>query len=170
MFQSRSGKALQPGDPAPTFELPDQAGRVHRLEDYRGDWLVLFFYPRDDTRDCTTEACEFQRYHDLFLLTNIKLLGISTDPVDRHAAFRHRHDLRFPLLSDRGGRVAHRYGSRLNLGLLQLARRHSFIIDPQGRIARIYRNVDARQHAAEVVRELHDLTAGEMTTETGRIP
>jgi len=152
---------LAPGDPAPDFELPDQHNRIHRLTDYRDDWLVLFFYPRDDTPGCTTEVKGFQEYYDYFRMTSIHLLGISTDTPERHKRFRGRHELGFPLLSDKGGVVTRRYGSLMGFGPFRLARRHSFIIDPQGRLVKIYRQVEPAGHAYQVVQTLHELTSGE---------
>ena len=151
---------LAPGDPAPDFELPDQDQNLHRLTDYRDDWLVLFFYPRDMTSGCTKEVCEFQDNYNYFLMTNIKLLGISTDSTERHRQFRSKHTLGFPLLSDVKGDVARAYGSLTHLGPLRQAKRHSFIIDPDGKLVKIYRSVDPAEHGFEIVQQLHELTSG----------
>ena len=152
--------SLSIGDPAPGFELPDQDERIHRLEDYRDDWLVLFFYPRDMTAGCTKEVCEFRDNYDYFLMTNISLLGISTDSPQKHHQFRSQHGLGFPLLSDVSGEVARAYGSLLRIGPLRQARRHSFIIDPDGDVVKIYRKVNPQSHGFEIVQQLHDLTSG----------
>lgn len=152
--------SLSTGDPAPGFELPDQDERIHRLEDYRDDWLVLFFYPRDMTAGCTKEVCEFRDNYDYFLMTNIRLLGISTDSPQKHRQFRSQHGLGFPLLSDSSGEVARAYGSLLRIGPFRQARRHSFIIDPDGDVVKIYRKVNPQSHGFEIVQQLHDLTSG----------
>lgn len=152
---------IAPGDPAPDFALPDQQDRIHRLGEYRDDWLVLFFYPRDDTPRCTTEVRGFQEYYDYFRMTSIHLLGISKDSPESHQRFRNKHQLGFPLLSDKDGTVTRSYGSLFSIGPFQLVRRHSFIIDPQGTLVKIYREVDPAEHAYEVVQALHELTSGE---------
>ena len=152
---------LAPGDPAPDFALPDQQGRIHHLDDYRDDWLVLFFYPRDDTPGCTSEARGFQEYYDYFRMTSIHLLGINTASQESHKQFRHKHELGFPLLSDATGSVTRQYGSLFGFGPFKLARRHSFIIDPEGKLVEIYRQVEPEGHAYEVVQRLHELTSGE---------
>ena len=159
LFANKS--SLSPGDPAPDFELPDQQNRIHKLADYLDDWLVLFFYPRDMTPGCTKEVCEFQANYNYFQMTNTRLLGISTDSPESHQRFRSKHELGYPLLSNRKGNVARAYGSLIGYGPLKLSRRHSFIIDPKGRLAKIYRNVDPAEHSFEVVQTLHELTSGE---------
>lgn len=159
MFSNNA--TLSPGDSAPDFELPDQQNNIHRLADYRDDWLVVFFYPRDETTGCTKEVCEFQENYDYFKITNIHLLGISTDSPESHKRFRSKHNLGYPLLSDRDGSVARAYGSLLGFGPFKLARRHSFIIDPQGKLVKIFRKVDPAEHSFEIVQTLHELTSGE---------
>jgi peroxiredoxin Q/BCP len=148
---------LKPGDDAPAFELLDQHSRVHKLSDYRGQWLVLYFYPRDDTPGCTTEACEFR--DDVFMLKRmgVALLGISTDDVKSHQEFAEKYHLPFSLLSDPDGEVAREYGSLTNLGLLKFAKRHTFVIDPDNRVAKVYRNVQPKTHSDQVIADLKAL-------------
>ena len=148
---------LKPGDPAPHFELKDQNGKTHTLADYRGQWLVLYFYPKDDTPGCTTEACEFR--DDVVALKRMgaTVLGISMDDVESHQAFAEKYHLSFPLLSDSRGEVARSYGALTNLGLIKFAKRHTFIIDGEGRIAKIYRSVTPKTHSDEVIRDLEHL-------------
>jgi len=150
---------LQPSDRAPSFVLSDQYSKVHRLEDYRGRWLVVYFYPKADTPGCTTEACEFR--DDVFALRkmNVALLGISTDDVKSQKEFSDKYHLPFSLLSDPDGATASSYGSFTSFGPLRFAKRHTFIIDPQGRIARIYRNVSPRTHSDEILTDLKILGA-----------
>ena len=145
---------LQAGADAPQFQLADQAGVMHRLSEYRGRWVVLYFYPKDDTPGCTEEACRFR--DDILRLNELgaQVLGVSLDSRARHAEFAGKYNLQFPLLSDIDGKVAASYGSLRNLGVMKLAHRHTFIIDPQGRIAKIYRKVSPKTHSAQVVDDL----------------
>ena len=148
---------LKPGDDAPAFELLDQHSRVHKLSDYRGQWLVLYFYPRDDTPGCTIEACEFR--DDVFMLKRmgVALLGISTDDVKSHQEFAEKYLLPFSLLSDPNGEVARQYGSLRNLGPLKFAKRHTFVIDPDNRVAKVYRDVQPKTHSDQVIADLKAL-------------
>ena len=150
---------LQPGMVPPDFELSDQNGTTHRLADYRGRWVVLYFYPRDDTPGCTEQACKFRDDVAHFRSMGAQVIGISVDSVESHAHFAEKHGLPFPLLADEGGRTARAYGSLRNLGLIKMAQRHTFIIDPAGRIAHIYRKVDTTTHSADVIAELTRLQA-----------
>lgn len=157
IFPLTHAAGLKAGDPAPSFELMDQNGKLHTLADYRGRWLVLYFYPKDDTPGCTTEACEFR--DDVVELKRLgaTVLGISTDDVKSHREFADKYHLSFPLLSDSDGEVARSYGSLVNLALFRFAKRHTFIIDGDGRIAKIYRSVDPKTHSDEVIRDLAQL-------------
>lgn len=148
---------LAPGQAAPGFRLPDQSGTMHNLSDYRGRWVVLYFYPKDDTPGCTEEACRFR--DDILRLEAMgaQVLGASLDDRDSHARFADKHDLQFPLLSDTGGTVAASYGSLRNLGILKVARRHTFIIDPDGRIAKVYRKVSPKDHSDQIIGDLKEL-------------
>ena len=150
---------LRPGDTAPPFELLDQYSKSHRLSDYRGQWLVLYFYPKDDTPGCTTEACEFRDDVGVLKRMGVALLGVSTDDVKSHQEFAQKYHLPFSLLSDARGEVARRYGSLMSMGPLKFAKRHTFIVDPDGRIARIYRNVRPKQHSDQVIADLEQLRA-----------
>lgn len=148
-------KTLEIGDRAPDFSLTDQNGKQHRLVDYRGRWVILYFYPKDDTPGCIKEACRFRDDNLEFGKRGADVLGVSIDNRDSHAAFSEKYGLPFPLLADTGGKVAGLYGSYFSFGPLHFARRHSFIIDPDGRIASIYRKVDPAIHSSNL---LHDLT------------
>jgi thioredoxin-dependent peroxiredoxin len=145
---------LHIGAVAPDFRLSDQHGRMHRLSDYQGRWVVLYFYPKNDTPGCTEEACRFRDDIAYFNTIGARVFGVSVDSVESHAAFAGKHGLPFPLLSDAGGETARAYGSLRNFGLFKLAQRHSFIIDPDGRIAKIYRKVSPSTHSAEVIEDL----------------
>ena len=145
------------GDPAPDFSLLDQHGEMHELEKYRGRWLVLYFYPKDDTPGCTTEACEFRDDIHILKRMDVSVVGVSLDDVDSHQEFAEKYHLPFTLLSDADGEVARRYGALTSLGFIKFAKRHTFIIDPAGRIARIYRSVNPRRHSDEVIADLKAL-------------
>lgn len=146
------------GSIAPEFALPDQSGRTMRLADYRGKWVVLYFYPKDDTPGCTEEACAFR--DDLAKLTQLgaQILGVSVDDTASHAAFAKKHGLPFPLLADTDARTAARYGAVKDLWVTRFAKRYTFLIDPQGRIARTYLKVDTSHHSAEIIADLEQLT------------
>jgi thioredoxin-dependent peroxiredoxin len=148
------------GAPAPEFELPDQQGEIRRLSDYGGKWLVLYFYPKDDTPGCTTQACEFRDNIFAFRRLGAEIVGISVDNVDSHRAFAQKHGLPFTLLADEGGAVASEYGVLRNFGVAKLARRETFLISPDGSIARHYEQVDVDRHSAEVLADIEALTGG----------
>lgn len=149
--------ALEVGQAAPEFELPDQDGKSRKLADWRGKWLVLYFYPKNDTPGCTTEACNFR--DDWLLLQELgaAVVGVSVDTSASHAAFAQKYKLPFPLLADVQGEVATRYGALSNWVVYKFAKRQTFIVDPQGRIARIYRSVDSDKHSVEIVADLKQL-------------
>jgi thioredoxin-dependent peroxiredoxin len=151
---------LQPGDVAPDFTLPDQTGVERRLSDYRGNWVVIFFYPKDDTPGCTREACNFRDRHDELRRLGATVLGISVDPVRRHQKFIDKYDLPFTLLSDEEKSVVRLYGvwgeKRFMGRLFDGTHRVSFLIDPEGRIARVYPKVKPDTHTDEVIRDLEE--------------
>lgn len=149
------GGELPPLDaPAPEFNLPTHTGDGSvSLADYRGKWLVVYFYPKDFTSGCTLEAQRFQRDLDQFHQRNTEVIGISADSVDSHAEFCDSEGLKFPLLSDTSGDVSKAYGSWL--GFISL--RHSFIIDPDGILRDRYVKVSPAIHSQEVLARLDDL-------------
>lgn len=155
----QAGDLPQVGQPAPAFTLPDQDGNSRALADYQGKWVVLYFYPKDDTPGCTQEACQFR--DDLHKLTRLgaQVIGISVDDSASHAEFAKKYHLPFPLLADAGGAVADSYGALTNLGLVKFAKRYTFLIDPQGRIARNYLKVDTSRHSGEIIEDLTRLKA-----------
>lgn len=151
---SHAGTIPKIGTYAPEFSLPDAKQRMHTLQDYAGKWLVLYFYPKNDTPGCTKEACAFR--DDLFQIEklNAKVVGISVDDTDSHAAFAKKYNLPFPLLSDKDGKVADSYGALRNLGVIKIAKRYTYLIDPQGKIAKVYLSVDTSQHSQEIIDDL----------------
>ena len=148
------------GSLAPEFELPDQTGQLHSLEDYRDQWVVLYFYPKDDTPGCTTEACEFRDDIFEFRELNAQILGVSFDDVESHFKFAEHHELPFPLLADTEGKAADAYGVRTRMLGMTVAKRQTFLIDPAGHIARHYETVKPATHSAEVLQDLRALGAG----------
>jgi peroxiredoxin Q/BCP len=155
-----SANDLASGAVAPGFRLLDQYGKPHSLADYRGRWVVLYFYPKDDTPGCTKEACAFRDDFRQLKEMHVALLGVSLDSVESHRDFAEKYSLPFPLLADPGAEVAGAYGALWSLGPIRFARRHSFIIDPEGRIARIYRSVTPGSHSDEIIQDLAGLGAG----------
>ncbi|MDH5633462.1 MAG: peroxiredoxin [Gammaproteobacteria bacterium] len=142
--------ALKTGDQAPLFSLPDQDNNVVELATFRGKWVILYFYPKDDTPGCTTEACNFRDDIELIHKMKAVVLGISTDDSTSHKKFAQKYSLPFRLLADTAGDVARQYGSMRSMGPLKFANRHSFIIDPEGNIAAIFRTVSPKTHSADV--------------------
>ena len=143
------------GSAAPAFTLPDQSGKAVSLADYRGKWVVLYFYPKDGTPGCTTEACDFRDNVFAFRDAGATILGISVDDVTSHKKFAADHQLPFTLLADSEKKVARDYGVlHRMLGLMELARRETFIVDPQGRVAKHYREVDPGSHSKQVLADL----------------
>jgi thioredoxin-dependent peroxiredoxin len=148
------------GTAAPAFELPDQQGETRRLDDFDGKWLVLYFYPKDNTPGCTTQACDFRDNIFAFRRLNAEIVGISLDNVDSHKEFAEEHNLPFTLLADVGGGVAREYGVLRNFGAVELASRQTFLISPQGVIARHYQQVNLDTHSADVLRDIETLREG----------
>lgn len=145
---------LKTGDIAPNFSLYDQNGKQLELSQYRGRWVVLYFYPKNNTPGCTTEACKFRDDHFKLDKLGADVLGISVDNQKSHAAFTKKYSLPFPLLADTDGTVAKKYGSFFSFGPLKFARRHTFIVNPKGRIAKIYRKVSPESHSTSVVQDI----------------
>jgi thioredoxin-dependent peroxiredoxin len=157
---ARAADVPKTGQPAPGFTLPDQTGKPHALKDYAGRWVVLYFYPKDDTPGCTKEACSFR--DDLRQLEKLgaQIIGVSVDDSDSHAKFAQKYHLPFPLLADKDGKVADSYGALTNLGLIKIAKRYTFLIGTDGRIAKVYLSVDTSRHSQEIIDDLKQLTAG----------
>jgi thioredoxin-dependent peroxiredoxin len=156
------------GQPAPAFKLQDQAGKWHTLADYKGKWVAVYFYPKDDTPGCTTQACSFRDNVFAFNKEGAVILGISVDDVESHKAFAEKHGLPFTLLADADKAVSKRYGVlKTYMGVMEMARRDTFLIDPQGRVAKHYESVDPEGHSAMVLADIKALKAGKAAAPGG---
>lgn len=152
--QAMGGPQPPVGEPAPNFTLPTNSGeQTISLEDYRGQWVVLYFYPKDFTSGCTLEAQRFQRDLPEYIQRNTQILGVSADSVDSHAEFCDSEGLKFPLLSDPDGAVSKAYGSWM--GFVSL--RHTYLIDPTGTLRDIFLGVRPAIHSQEVLARLDEL-------------
>lgn len=145
---------LATGQAAPDFTLSDQQKQVRSLSEWRGKWLVLYFYPKNDTPGCTAEACAFRDDWVTLQAMGAEVVGVSVDSSASHAEFAQKYKLPFPLLADEHGEVAQKYGAISDWKVFKLAKRHTFLIDPQGRLAKIYRDVKASEHSDEIVADL----------------
>ena len=145
------------GSLARDFTLPSQDGSSISLKDYRGRWIVLYFYPKDQTPGCSREAHNFQIDQPKYAERNAVVLGVSVDSVDSHKKFCSKEGLNFRLLSDADHKVSQSYGSLMNLGVVKFSSRHTFLIDPTGKVAKAYTSVDPLRHSAEVLAELDAL-------------
>jgi peroxiredoxin Q/BCP len=159
LFSAHALAGGQPavGEAAPGFRLQDQNGEWHDLADYRGEWLAVYFYPKDDTPGCTTEACNFRDNIYAFQAIGAHVVGISVDDVKSHKKFAEKYKLPFILLSDEGGGTSEAYGVLRDYKLVKISRRESFIIDPDGTVAKHYEKVDPELHTAEVLADLQQL-------------
>jgi thioredoxin-dependent peroxiredoxin len=145
------------GSAAPDFTLPSQLGASVSLKDYRGNWIVLYFYPKDQTPGCTREAHNFQIDQPKYAERRAVVIGISVDSVDSHKKFCTKEGLNFKLLADQDGKVSQSYGSLTNLGVAKFAKRNTFLIDPNGKVARTYISVNPARHSEEVLAALDQL-------------
>lgn len=160
VFLSMAAFAGEPpavGSDAPDFKLQDQYGEWHQLSDYRDQWLAVYFYPKDDTPGCTTEACNFRDNIYAFKAIGATVIGISVDDVESHKAFSDKYKLPFTILADESGDTARAYGVLRDFKLLKLASRQSFLVNPEGKIARHYDDVDPDTHTEEVLADLKAL-------------
>lgn len=139
------------------FSLPDQNGRIHKLSDYKGKWVILYFYPKDDTPGCTKEACGFRDIISEFIKKNAVILGVSKDSIESHKKFSKKYRLNFPILSDVDKKVIQAYGvweEKKFLGKSFMGTiRNTFLIDPKGKIYKEYKKVNPLVHPQEILRE-----------------
>ena len=139
---------LKIGTEAPAIEAQDQNGLIHKLSDYLGKWVLLYFYPRDNTPGCTVEACTLRDNYSSFKKIDAVILGVSKDSVASHEKFVAKFNLPFTLLSDRDKKIVKAYDAA------GLFRRISYLIDPKGKITKVYEKVTPAEHAEEVLRDL----------------
>ena len=153
-----AGEPLMTGSDAPSFNLQDQNGDWHKLAEYRGQWLAIYFYPKDDTPGCTKEACNFRDNIYAFKAIDAAVVGISVDDVESHKKFADKYKLPFTLLADSDNTTATAYGVLKDYKLLKLASRQSFLVDPEGKIAKHYADVDPDTHTEEVLADIKTLS------------
>lgn len=158
---ARAGDQPAVGSVAPGFELMDQNGKMHTLDSYQGKWLAMYFYPRDDTPGCTTEACSFRDNIFAFQAIGANVVGISVDDVKSHKKFSDKYNLPFTILADESGETSKAYGVLRDFKLMKIASRQSFIIGPDGKIAKHYEKVDPATHTQEVLADLKELMASD---------
>ena len=149
-----AGEPPAVGSDAPSFNLQDQNGDWHTLESFRGQWLAVYFYPRDDTPGCTTEACNFRDNIYAFKAIGAAVVGISVDDVESHKEFSDKYKLPFTILADEDSKTADAYGVLRDYKLIKLASRQSFLVDPEGKIAKHYEDVDPDTHTDEVLADI----------------
>jgi peroxiredoxin Q/BCP len=145
------------GSKAPTFKLTTNEGKEASLKDFRGKWVVLYFYPKDFTSGCTLEAHNFQTDLPKYEAANAVILGVSVDTAESHKSFCTKEGLAFKLLSDLDTKVSDAYGSLMEYNGMKLSARNTFIIDPKGKIARVFLKVKPAGHSAEVLAALAEL-------------
>jgi len=153
-------QAATVGEPAPSFELTDQYGKLHSLEKFQGKWLVVFFYPRADTPGCTTEACNFRDNIYAIRGAGAEVVGISVDSVAEQKKFSDKYQLPFTLLSDSEGATCDAYGVLRSFAGTEVANRESFLINPEGVIVKHYQRVDPDSHTQEVIADLERFNTG----------
>ena len=160
VFGSKVAQALpKVGQIAPDFSLRSQEGKHVSLKEFKGQWVVLYFYPRDMTSGCTIQAHNFQRDSALYAAANAVVLGVSVDNVESHQEFCTKESLSFRLLADTSASVSKSYGSLMNMMGVKLSERNTFLIDPHGKIAKVYPKVSVSKHSTEVLADLKTLQA-----------
>ena len=148
---------IKVGSKAPNFNLSDQNSIQHQLSDYEGSWVILYFYPKDDTPGCTTQACDFRDAVKRIIASKSNVFGVSLDSVESHKRFADKNNLPFSLLSDESGEVSEAYDSLNNFMSFKSAKRNTFIIDPDGKVAKIYLSVKPSTHSQMVLNDLNQL-------------
>ena len=156
-FSFASLAQIKVGSKAPNFTLRDQNSIQHQLSDYEGSWVILYFYPKDDTPGCTTQACDFRDAVKRIIASKSNVFGVSLDSVESHKRFADKNNLPFSLLSDESGEVSEAYDSLNNFMSFKSAKRNTFIIDPDGKVAKIYLSVKPSTHSQMVLNDLNQL-------------
>jgi thioredoxin-dependent peroxiredoxin len=150
-------KAPAVGSEAPDFTLNSQNGTPISLHDFRGKWVVLYFYPKDMTSGCTIEAHNFQRDLAKYEAKNAVILGVSVQDEKSHQEFCAKEGLSFKLLADTKDQVSEKYDSVMNLGVMKLSARHTFLIDPTGKVRKVWTDVDVKTHSDQVLATIDEL-------------
>lgn len=153
-------KAPAVGSAAPDFTLNNQEGKSVSLHDFKGKWVVLYFYPKDMTSGCTIEAHNFQRDLAKYDALNAVILGVSVQDEKSHQEFCAKESLTFKLLADTNKEVSEKYDSVMNLGVTKLSARHTFLIDPSGTVRKVWTEVDVKKHSDDVLGALDELEKG----------
>ena len=156
-FPAIAGETPAVGEPAPGFKLQDQNGEWHDLQDYQGTWLAIYFYPKDQTPGCTTEACNFRDNIFAFKAIGAEVVGVSLDDVASHKEFSDKYKLPLVILADEGGAMADAYGVLRDYKLIKIAGRQSFLVNPEGVIVKHYEDVDPETHTQEVLADLETM-------------
>ncbi|HTQ97572.1 MAG TPA: redoxin domain-containing protein [Candidatus Acidoferrum sp.] len=151
-------KAPAVGTEAPDFTLNSQDGKPLSLHDFRGKWVVLYFYPKDMTKGCTIEAHNFQRDLAKYNAKNAVILGVSVQDEKSHQEFCAKESLNFKLLADTKYEVSEKYDSVMNMGVVKLSSRHTFLIDPTGKVRKVWLDVDVNKHSDEVLATIDELS------------
>jgi peroxiredoxin Q/BCP len=149
-----AGDILKTGSDAPDFSLKDADGKVHKLSGYRGKTVALYFYPKDDTRGCTAEACNLRDNYETLLTRGLVILGVSYDDSASHRSFRDKHNLPFALLSDTEKKVAELYGAKPALIGSIMPKRITYLIDSEGKVMHVFESVDTGNHTAQILKVL----------------
>ena len=152
-----AAEAPTAGTKAPDFTLKSREGKTVSLHDFKGKWVVLYFYPKDFTQGCTIEAHNFQADQDKYTKMNAAIVGVSVDTVDSHQQFCTKENLTFKLLADEKHEVVNTYGSTMKFGDNEVAARNTFLVDPQGTIRKVFLKVNPNPHSAEVLMALAEL-------------
>jgi len=159
-----SGNPPAIGSPAPDFTLKAQDELPVKLSAFRGQWVVLYFYPKDFTSGCTIEAHNFQRDLSEYQKRNAVILGVSVQDEATHKQFCAKEGLHFKLLADTKQEVSKSYDSLINLGIAKLSSRHTFLIDPQGMVQKVWLNVDVKKHSEEILASLDEFEKNKIAT------
>jgi peroxiredoxin Q/BCP len=154
---ARAAEVPQVGQAAPAFSLPSQEGGNVSLKDFKGQWVVLYFYPKDMTTGCTIEAHNFQRDQAKYDAANAVIVGVSVDTPDSHKQFCTKEGLTFRLLADPEHKVVDEYGSLGHFGTMTIAMRNTFLINPEGKIVKVWTKVDPQKHSDEVLAALDEM-------------
>ena len=152
--QNENNQKQWVGKPSPHFKLQDQNAKWHELKQYQGKWVVLYFYPKDNSSGCTEEANQFKNLYPQFIKNNAVVLGVSLDDVASHRKFSDKLNLPFPILADHKQQLAQAFGIIRNLGITKIAKRETFLIDPKGNIVFHYTSVDTQTHAQKVLQDI----------------